>query len=131
YDYYCLNILQSITTYEKSRQFSTLIAKEKEVFFYDQGYIAICEQADQPITQAEVFPNPASEELHIRTEIWNLEEVQLEIWDYTGKRVRYEVQEKGPYFMSIGVQTLPSGHYLLRFSHRDTTLTQKIRIDRK
>ncbi|MEL6633283.1 MAG: T9SS type A sorting domain-containing protein [Bacteroidota bacterium] len=122
YENYCLNILKSVTTYEGDR------LKSREIYFYDQNYIAVCEQADQPVVQAEVFPNPVRDRLHIRTEVWNLEEVQLEVFDYMGKRVKYEILERGPYFLDLYVGNLKEGHYLLRFSFGDDVMTQKIRV---
>jgi WD40 repeat protein len=79
--------------------------------------------------QALVYPNPASDVLHIQYELPVQEEVTIALFDAQGKQVLQKTlgkQAAGEYLETLDVAHLPVGTYLCRISGRDSTISKRV-----
>ncbi|MBL7719638.1 MAG: T9SS type A sorting domain-containing protein, partial [Flavipsychrobacter sp.] len=101
----------------------------------DNGTTYIDAQAASPaavqntsvsISQVQLFPNPASEKVHLRFEAENKDEATITVADMTGKIVYTAPAniDKGSNLLSVALGTLAPGNYALRLSgaHTNTSL---------
>ncbi|MEZ4776657.1 MAG: T9SS type A sorting domain-containing protein [Bacteroidia bacterium] len=79
-----------------------------------------------------LYPNPASEEIHVEGELFGTEEVFIEITDLLGKSV-YQKETKlipGHFNQTIGVRSFVPGVYFFRWVSTKGIHTQKFMIHR-
>lgn len=78
-----------------------------------------------------VFPNPCSDLLHVRYQIYEPGQIIFELTDMLGKQVRrlsHEVHAAGIYEETINIDQLPGGVYFYRIEAGDYLLNDKILI---
>ena len=68
---------------------------------------------DQEIIRVSVFPNPASDYLHIRMENPDARQAQVHVYSIIGSEISTDLEFIDDYEMRIRVKDLPSGYYLL------------------
>jgi hypothetical protein len=79
--------------------------------------------------QALVYPNPASDVLHIQYEPPAQEEVTIALFDVQGKQVLHKTLGKetvGKHLETFDVAHLPSGNYLCRISNANGTISKQV-----
>jgi len=82
-------------------------------------------------TTVELYPNPVTDFLHINIESENLENVEFEIYNIIGNKVKVEVEQVNNYQFKIPVRTLASGYYLLTISDNTTKYNQAFKFQKK
>jgi hypothetical protein len=78
-----------------------------------------------------VFPNPCSDLLHVRYQIYEPGYIIFELTDMLGKQIRrlsHEVHAAGIYEETINIDQLPGGVYFYRIEAGDYFLNDKIII---
>ena len=76
-----------------------------------------------------IFPNPASEELHVVFDFSGTENLSLDLTDLAGKKLRnVEDRISGHFETRLDVSDLAPGLYLLRLNNGTTALTRKVVI---
>ncbi len=78
----------------------------------------------------EVYPNPASELIAIQLGDLINEDLQVELFDITGKQIKSTKLTRGSTIAYFDVQTLYSGTYLIRLSDEIHSTTRKVLITR-
>lgn len=87
--------------------------------------------AHQGIKIHPVFPNPASESVHLDYTLENTSIVNLEIYDNTGKLLQVfnqGTQLPGRYLFHFNIGSLPAGEYFYRIKAGDGSLTSRFII---
>ena len=75
----------------------------------------------------KVFPNPASDQLHVQ--ILDLEgRYEIEIISLAGKRILYKKMVACNNVDIIDVSALPAGNYVLRISHGGSSFVERVVI---
>lgn len=69
--------------------------------------------AQDPQTKIQMFPNPASEYLHVKIEGVNVANLQIAVHNIIGNVVTSEVELVGEYEFRLRVKDLTTGYYLL------------------
>ncbi len=67
----------------------------------------------------EIFPNPVSDNISIKYQLTNIEEVKMELFDITGKFITNLLEEKqtgGSYVENFNLAHIPKGSYFLFFT---------------
>jgi hypothetical protein len=83
------------------------------------------------VTNLEVYPNPATEEIHIRFRVEEKSQLKIRMVNLTGQPVySLEYHEfTGIYQQDISVSSLPSGFYILEINTMAGTTNKKILIN--
>ncbi|MFM2202270.1 MAG: hypothetical protein RL040_1470 [Bacteroidota bacterium] len=79
--------------------------------------------------QALVYPNPASDVLHIQYELPAQEEVTVALFDVQGKQVFQKPigkQTAGEHLEKFDIAHLPAGNYVCRISGRDSAISKQV-----
>ncbi len=107
--------------------------KVKEILFDDYQYLPLLETsvASEELTQLQVFPVPASDNLQVK--FYSSERsANIELYDPMGKRVlsQRQVLTGGTNQLQLSVGGLENGHYILRVATYKNTLTKPIVVMR-
>ena len=81
--------------------------------------------------QFEMFPNPATTEVHFQLAIYREGNVSIEIFDLSGKKVNQTTQNnlsRGYHQMSTDCSALPAGLYLVKVSYGTQEAIEKLII---
>ena len=79
--------------------------------------------------QALVYPNPASDVLHIQYELPSQEEVTIALFDVQGKQVVYKTlgkQNAGEHLEKFDIAHLPAGNYVCRISSANGAISKQV-----
>jgi hypothetical protein len=79
--------------------------------------------------QAMVYPNPASDMLHVRYELPAQEEVTIALFDAQGKQVLQKTlgkQTAGEHLVKFDIAHLLAGNYVCRISGRDSAISKQV-----
>jgi YHYH protein/Secretion system C-terminal sorting domain len=76
--------------------------------------------------KVNVFPNPASELVAIQVSNLNRNNLDVELFDITGKLIQKTVMVQGSTIVFFDTQTLYSGEYLIRISDGNDMVTKKV-----
>jgi hypothetical protein len=82
-------------------------------------------------TQVHLFPNPASDRIHLQLDSQVEGELQVQVMDLTGRHVAslaHEMVPAGPIQKTFSTSALPGGSYLLRVSLAGQASTHKITV---
>jgi hypothetical protein len=65
-----------------------------------------------------IYPNPATEQLHVETDEWQTGDVTIDLFDIQGRLVSnlYKGIGNGVLREAYDIHTLPQGSYIVRFS---------------
>lgn len=79
----------------------------------------------------DIFPNPTSGEVQINVELRETKDVQISLWDYSGKQLqvltRTQVQNE---YLKYDLQRFPSGLYILYFQIGEKHIMKKIILNK-
>jgi hypothetical protein len=99
---------------------------------YDlSNYIEVVRKEGVQIEEVTVklYPNPATDVLNVSLPAFDSREVQISLFDVTGNTVKNGVNPIIDNGVSLNVQTVPAGLYLLRVSQADgKSITKKVVI---
>jgi hypothetical protein len=96
--------------------------------FYEVDNVGVDEKS--VLTNLEVYPNPATEVIHIRLRIEEKSNLKIRLVNLTGQTVYSEEQLsfQGAYQHDIAVSSLPAGFYFLKIGTLTGTFNKKIMI---
>ena len=97
--------------------------------YYEVDNVGI--QEGSSVTNLEVYPNPASEEIHLQMMVEEKSQLKISLVNLTGQTVYSEEYPAftGVYQQDISVSTLPSGFYLLKINTLTGSTYKKILIN--
>ncbi|MDZ4665224.1 MAG: YHYH protein [Bacteroidota bacterium] len=77
-----------------------------------------------------VFPNPASDMIMVQLNNLTKENVNIELYDMTGKLIQKSMVYQGSTTAYIDLKTVYNGQYIVRISDGNAVLSKKILVDR-
>ncbi|MEM7038672.1 MAG: T9SS type A sorting domain-containing protein, partial [Bacteroidota bacterium] len=98
-------------------------------FFYYENEVPVAAMPEFSLGDGEFFPNPVSEDLHIRLNAASaLKKVQVEVYNVTGQRLLYDeiAVVRGRLDHVVDASDLPAGAYMLRLRARDQMVSKRI-----
>ena len=78
--------------------------------------------------QVSIFPNPATDLIAIQISGLLKNDLQLNLYDLTGRIIKNSTLNQGSTIWYIDTQTLYTGEYILHISNDETVITEKIII---
>ncbi len=117
-------------------QINTTTAAQTEIvntiLYRDSARVGVPVVSIEPDLRKDirVYPNPASEFIRIESQQGLGQNAQISLFETSGKLVLQQVQAGNETEISIPVQGLPQGIYLLRLTTETGVFLTKIRIDR-
>jgi hypothetical protein len=96
--------------------------------YYEIDNVGISEASG--LEYLEVYPNPSSDEIHIRFEVADNNQLKIKMLNLTGQTVYTEdhINFSGVYQKDISVKDLPAGFYFLEIETSEGTTGQKILV---
>ncbi|MGB1032595.1 MAG: YHYH protein, partial [Flavobacteriales bacterium] len=101
---------------------------DEDVTLYDPT-VSIDDQGLN-IEQLNVFPNPSSDFIAVQLQGINKQDIKIELYDLTGKKVQESTIRQGSTIWHLDVRTLYSGEYLLKVISDSNTLTQRVMVSK-
>lgn len=83
-------------------------------------------ESDISDISANIFPNPASDLVAIQINGLVIEDLTVELFDLSGKKIKSTIIRQGQTIAYIDTQTIYSGTYLLRITGSNSVKNQKI-----
>jgi hypothetical protein len=78
--------------------------------------------------EINIYPNPATDFVVIQFNTLVKENIDVELFDITGKRIQKTVLYQGSTITNFDTKELANGQYLIKFTTQNKTLTKKIVI---
>lgn len=120
----------AITT---SKRFLTCNLQGK-VFMYDEdGFTSVEEKQTESFSTAQVFPNPASNQIEIKLQLNEPQILKFEIFDILGNQVLPKIElfsESTEFSQIIDISNLPTGvYYIVTSANKQKTATKFIKVE--
>ena len=98
--------------------------------YYEVDNVGISDAA--PVTELSVYPNPASEKLHVEFQMASTDDLKIRLVNITGQTVLSEEypQFTGNFQEELSIGSLPSGIYFLEINSTTGSANKKIFINR-
>jgi hypothetical protein len=97
-------------------------------------------QDDQPFVETtirqvsnpvEFYPNPSHDDLNVRINDSNLQNVEFEVYNIIGNSIKIEVEEIARDHYRIPVRSLSPGYYLLVVQDKENRFKQAYKFQKK
>jgi hypothetical protein len=85
-------------------------------------------QVSNPI---EFYPNPSQDDLNVKVNDKNLQNVEFEVYNIIGNSIKIEVEEVAKDLFKIPVRSLSPGYYLLVVQDKDSRFKQAYKFQKK
>lgn len=128
YTYTNTNLLETATTTEWDDVTAQFIPKQgtgKVVYYYEEFDPSGLSNTVKNNTTLQVFPNPATNNISIRSSTAHSAPFSITIFDATGRSVKHWNEPPSTFYQKqVDVSSLPSGSYFLRISDRPQEAVQ-------
>ena len=127
--------------YKPGFHFSLLqIGTENDITTDDQLSIDMVEYSSGPALSGvrevnyhtpsiTVFPNPSKDAIHIRSNNGHLQDLQMTLYDMTGREILTSITSQNPDEVTIPVSSFPAGVYILKVQNSYGSVIKKVEVE--
>lgn len=105
------------------------IVQTRTVYFSIPEIPIITGEEEAKEDSFKLYPNPSKGIFKVHFSTILLEDIQISIFDATGKVIRKQIFEKGSQEFSIDLQKIARGMYMIRFNQNDSVYSKQIIIE--